>query len=89
MKIPFEITWWRGQTYRLRNVTDEPIDMVTVTLDHPEGLTRNLPNDLSLGPGETYEFMIIGTWQTGMPTQVFVSWDVHPTPYAIPLPPKG
>lgn len=89
MNIPFKITSGGGQTYRLRNVSDETLDLVTVTVDHPEGLTRNLPREETFGPGASREFMVIGTWQTGRPVEVMVSWDVHPTPYAIPLPPKS
>lgn len=85
--IPFIVTWVRGQMYRLRNVTDETIDMIMMTVDHPAGLARDLPDNATLGPGESWEFMIIGTFQTGTPSQVKVSWDVHPTPFAIPLPP--
>ncbi len=89
MNIPFEITSGRGQTYRIRNVSDKTIDLVTLTVDHPEELTRNLPREETFGPGASKEFMIIGTWQVRLPLEVKVSWDVHPTPYAIQLPLKG
>jgi len=74
--------------YRIRNTSDETLDLVTVTVDHPEGLTRGLPVEEAFGPGASREFMVIGTWESGMPVEVLVSWDVQPTPYAIPLPPK-
>ncbi len=89
MGIPFEITPGRGETYRIRNISDETVDLVTVTVEHPEGLTRNLPHEETFGAGASREFMVVGTWETGRPVEVLVSWDVHPTPYAIPLAPKG
>ncbi|ACV06398.1 hypothetical protein I6I18_04640 [Kytococcus sedentarius] len=89
MNVPFEITSGPGQSYLMRNVSDQTVDLVTVTVDHPEGLTRDLPSEDTFGPGASKKFLVLATWQTGRPVEVLVSWDVHPTPYALPLPPKN
>lgn len=70
MNIPFKITSGSRQTYRIRNTSDETVDLVTVTVDHPKGLTRNLPHEETFGPGASREFMVLGTMQTGMPVEV-------------------
>lgn len=87
MNIPFEISAAGKNTYRIRNRTDGPIQHVTVKSDHPAPMSNDLPVDTTFGPGETKTFTLRATLQTGRPVEVHVSWDVHPTPHALPLPP--
>lgn len=85
---PFVMEARRGQTFGLINQSGDLIHDVTVDTDHPEALTRNLPDGIDMTDGEVAVFLMAGAMGAPLPGSVRVKWDTNPQGTIVALPPK-
>ncbi|MFI6296847.1 hypothetical protein ACIBEJ_35020 [Nonomuraea sp. NPDC050790] len=71
--------------YALRNVGSVVATGVTVDESQVLAPARLLPKDAAVRPDEAVEFLIFGTFQHPMPTELWVTWDGQEQPIAVPF----
>lgn len=86
---PDEVQWTlerRGkQSYLLRNVGTATASGVHIDRDRTTPIVRNLPENATVRPGESVQFLMAPTFGNPLPGEVWVEWDDH-APLSIPLP---
>ncbi|MGW3365953.1 hypothetical protein ACWDOR_23770 [Streptosporangium canum] len=89
---PRDITWriehFGKHMYVLRNEGSDIATGVTADRSQIAAPIRQLPEDAAVRPGGLLEFMIIPTWQSGMPAEIWLTWDGQEEPVAVPMPPS-
>jgi hypothetical protein len=76
----------RGKhSYVLRNVGTATASGVHVDRNRTTPIVRNLPDNATVRPGESVQFLMAPTFGNPLPGEVWVEWDGHP-PLAVPLP---
>lgn len=89
MQEPPNVSWQiehpRGNRYILRNTGTDVADHVQVE-ELPQGvITRHLPSDAVIRPGEGVDMIIVGTWGSPVPNQLYVRWAGRPDGIAVPI----
>lgn len=74
-----------GARHVLRNTGTDVAEHVEVDASQAGPITRNLPRDATIRPGEGHEMLIKGTWGHPVPNQLYVRWGGHPDWLAVPL----
>lgn len=75
-----------GVRYILRNGGTGPaVNVTTVRAGEPDQC-RDLPNGVTIGPGEGHEFIILTAMGLPVPTSIQLTWDGQATPIALPVP---
>jgi hypothetical protein len=69
----------------LRNVGTDIAEHVEVDNTQIDSLTRNLPRDAVIRPGEGIDMLLAAAWGHPLPNQVYVRWEGHPEWEAVPL----
>ncbi|MFJ4368859.1 hypothetical protein ACIP4S_32650 [Streptomyces chartreusis] len=75
-----------GVRYVLRNRGTGPAVNVTVVQAGEPGQCRDLPDGVTIAPGEGHEFVIVTAMGLSLPTSIYATWDGQATPVALPLP---
>jgi hypothetical protein len=74
-------------TYVLRNVGNETATHVRVIPESVSSLHRNPPEDATIRPQESVEFLLIGAWGKPVPNEIMVaSGDNDAAPQVVPVP---
>lgn len=85
------ITWdleRPGKTqFLLRNTGWVTATGVTVDGEQAGEAARERPTNATVRPDESVELRMYGTLGAPMPNEIWVSWDRHPEPVAVPVPP--
>lgn len=68
----------------LRNVGADIAEHVAV--ESPSAVTRNLPTDAVIRPGEGQDILMIGAFGSPIPNQLYVRWAGQSEPVAVPVP---
>jgi hypothetical protein len=74
-----------GNRYVLRNVGTDTAEHVEVDASQAGRVTRNLPQDAVIRPGEGADMLIMGTWGHPVPNQLYVRWAGQPEWVAVPI----
>lgn len=74
------------QSYLLRNVGTVTASGVHIDRDRTTPIVRNLPESATVRPGESVQFLMAPTFGNPLPGEVWVEWDGHSEPEAVPLP---
>lgn len=75
-----------GVRYIVRNGGTGPaVNVTTVQAGEPDQC-RDLPNGVTIGPGEGHEFIILTAMGLPIPTSIHLTWDGQTTPVALPVP---
>ena len=74
-----------GDRYVLRNAGSEIAEHVEVDTSQAGPITRNLPRDEVIRPGEGVDMLIKGVWGHPMPNQLYVRWSGQPDWVAVPI----
>ncbi|MFD3588345.1 hypothetical protein [Streptomyces sp. NPDC058683] len=61
-------------------------DAVAITQAGVDGQGRNLPDGVTLHPGEGHAFFIVSSAGLDMPTRVYVQWDGSRAPVPLGVP---
>ncbi|MFE3604262.1 hypothetical protein [Streptomyces goshikiensis] len=76
----------RGKhAYLLRNTGTATATGVRVDRNRTAPIVRNLPENATVKPGESVQFLMAPTFGAPLPGEVWVEWDGHPE-QAIPIP---
>jgi hypothetical protein len=76
----------RGVRYILRNVGTGPAaNVATVRAGEPDQC-RDLPDGVTIEPGDGHEFVIVAAMGLPVPTAIYVTWDGQDEPVALPVP---
>ncbi|MFD1547103.1 hypothetical protein [Nonomuraea guangzhouensis] len=78
----------RKDRFLLRNTGTAIATGVTVSGKGVEQVATQLPEDAAVRPGESVSFMMAGSLAHAVPDQIKVSWDGHPEPVMLPVPPR-
>lgn len=71
--------------YVLRNVGTETAEHVEVDPTQISAITRHLPRDAVLRPGEGADILIMGAFGHPVPNQLYIRWEGHPEWLAVPI----
>jgi hypothetical protein len=71
--------------YVLRNTGTDVAEHVDVDPSQVGAITRNLPQDAVIRPGEGVDMLIMGAWGHPVPNQLYVRWAGQPDWAAVPL----
>ncbi len=71
--------------YVLRNTGTDVAEHVEVDSSQAGPITRNLPQDSVIRPGEGVDMLIMGTFGHPVPNQLYVRWAGQPDWIAVPL----
>jgi hypothetical protein len=71
--------------YVLRNTGTDVAEHVEVDASQAGPVTRNLPQDAVIRPGEGADMLILGTWGHPVPNQLYVRWAGQPDWVAVPI----
>lgn len=74
-----------GDRYVLRNTGTDIAEHVEVDRSQAPPITRNLPEDAVIRPGEGVDMLMKGTWGHPMPNQLYVRWAGQPGWVAVPI----
>jgi hypothetical protein len=72
--------------YQLRNVGSVRADGVTIRESDVPCVTSDLPDGISLGPGEGARFLMLGTFGGPIPAHLPVRWAGSDEPVSVPVP---
>jgi hypothetical protein len=88
-QAPPDVSWRiehpSGNRYILRNIGTDVAEHVEVDASQAGPVTRNLPRDAVLRPGEGADMLIVGTFGHPIPNQLYVRWDGQPEWVAVPI----
>ncbi|WP_242892453.1 hypothetical protein [Actinomadura litoris] len=71
----------------LRNVGSDMATGVTIDASQVATINRELPDGAAIRPGGSHSFLMLGTFGAPVPDEIWVTWDGHPEPVALPVPP--
>lgn len=71
--------------YILRNTGTATANHVAVDPGQAGPITRHLPTDSVIRPGEGADMLIMGTWGHPVPNQLYVRWEGQPDWVAVPI----
>jgi len=87
---PGQVEWdldRRGKhSYLLRNVGTVTAAGVHVDRDRATPIVRNMPENATVRPGESVQFLMAPTFGSPLPGEVWVTWDGQPEAISVPLP---
>lgn len=87
---PGEVQWAlerRGRhSYLLRNVGVATATGVHVDRDRATPIVRNMPENATVRPGESVQFLMAPTFGNPLPGEVWVVWDGQPEAISVALP---
>ena len=75
-----------GSRYILRNTGTAIAEHVSVDAEQVGGVTRSLPSDAVIRPGEGVDFLVLETWGNPAPNQLYIRWDDMQDFIAVPMP---
>ncbi len=85
-----EVEWTLSKSgrnrYVLRNIGSATAEHVAVSLGASGVVHRDLPTDAVVRPNEATSFLMLGTWGSPVPDQVWVTWGDHGVEVAVPVP---
>lgn len=77
----------RGKhSYLLRNVSTATATGVHVDRDRATPIVRNMPENATVRPGESLQFLMAPTFGNPLPGEVWVLWEGQPEAISVPLP---
>lgn len=86
---PSDVRWRienpSGNRYVLRNTGTSVAEHVEVDAAGAGPVSRNLPRDSTIRPGEGHDMLIMGTWGHPVPNQLYVRWQGQPEWTAVPI----
>ncbi|MER6175719.1 hypothetical protein [Streptosporangium sp. NPDC001681] len=84
--ISWRIEPVQNALYRLRNTGDATATGVNVDTEQTSGIVQGLPQDAAIRSGGSVEFYIIDVNEEPFPGEIWMYWDGHPDPLAVPVP---
>lgn len=87
IEVTWELTRSRDR-FVLRNVGRAIATGVWVTGDGVAEAAIHLPEGATIRPGESVSFMMVSTFAHAVPDEIEVTWDGHPEPAIVPVPPR-
>ena len=89
-QVPPDVSWQiehpSGSRYVLRNTGTDVADHVEVDATQAGPISRNLPKDSVIRPGQGVDMIIAGTWGHPTPNQLYIRWAGQPEWVAVPMP---
>jgi len=84
-KVSWSIEHPAGNRYVLRNTGTDIAEHVEVDRSQINAITRQLPQDAVIRPGEGVDMLILGTWGNPVPNQLYVRWEGQANWVAVPM----
>ncbi|WP_156042449.1 hypothetical protein [Rhodococcus sp. UNC363MFTsu5.1] len=85
-KVEWRVENPSANRFVLRNVGTAVADDVTVDEDSIGTIHRQLPKGAVVRPNEGVDFLLLATWGSPLPNQIYVTWRGTDEPQAVPLP---
>jgi hypothetical protein len=83
--VDWRIEHRSGSKYALRNTGSDTAEHVYVDESRVPALNRGLPKDTAVPPNDAVDIMLTGSWQSPMPSQIYLRWNGQPDWVAVAI----